>query len=219
LSSGAATYTTSSLALGTHFITATYGGDTLFLQSTSTALSQVVVASSITFGANPTTGTIAAGASGKFVITATPTDYSGTVSFACGTLPAHASCAFAPTTLTFASASSAQTSTLTVSTKATTSAALTYAPGKIYAPGILAALLLLPLSFRKRLRKLAAGRGVWTGSLLLLLVMTATVGLLGVTGCGGASGSASTSAGSYTIPVMITAGATTSTLNVNVVVQ
>jgi hypothetical protein len=42
LSGGVATYTTSTLALGTHSITVVYGGDTNFASSTSGALSQVV---------------------------------------------------------------------------------------------------------------------------------------------------------------------------------
>jgi hypothetical protein len=218
LTSGAATFSTSSLSVGTHSITATFGGDTLYLTSTSSPLSQVVVTPGITFTANPTTLTVAKGSSGTVVITATPTGgYSGTITFACGTLPADASCTFAPPTLTFTSSSSAQTSTLTFSTKATTSAALTHGPGKIYAPGILAALLLLPLSFRKRLRRLSVGR-VWTASLLLLFTITAAAGLLGITGCG-ASGSNSTPAGTYSVPVTITAGTSTSSLSLTIVVQ
>ena len=42
LSGGAATFTTSALAVGTHSITAAYGGDASFAASTSAALSQVV---------------------------------------------------------------------------------------------------------------------------------------------------------------------------------
>ena len=219
LASGAATFSTSSLSLGTHSITATFGGDTLYLTSTSSPLSQVVVTPSIAFTANPTTLTVAKGSSGTVVITATPTgDYTGTVNFSCGTLPADASCTFAPPTLTFTASSSAQTSTLTFSTKATTSAALTHGPGKIYAPGILAALLLLPLSFRKRLRKLSASR-VWTASLLLVFALAGTAGLLGITGCGGSGPANTTPAGMYTVPVTIAVGSSSSTLNVTVIVQ
>lgn len=143
-------------------------------------------------------------------------DSNGT--FACGTLPADASCTFAPASLNVTSASSAQTSTLTFSTKATTSAGLTKGPGKTYVPEISSALLLLPLSFRKRLRKLAARHLFWTGSLIFVFVLTASAGLCGITGCG-SGGAASTPAGTYTVPVSITVSGSTTTLNLQIVVQ
>ena len=220
MSNGMATLTTSSLSVGTHSITATFGGDTMYLTSTSTPLIQVVVASSIAFSANPTTLTVVKGSSGTIVITATPTGgYSGNVTFACGTLPANASCTFAPSTLSFTSASSAaQTSTLTFSTQLTTSAALTKTPGKTYIPEIFMALLLFPLSFTRRRRKVAARYRFGGGLVLFLFAMAAMAGLFGVTGCGG-SGSTTTQAGTYAVPVTITAGTSTSTLNVMIVVQ
>lgn len=219
VTSGAATFTTSSLSVGTHSITAKFGGDTLYLASTSTALSQVVAAPSIAFAANPTSLTVAKGASGTVVITATPTGgYAGSVSFACGTLPADASCSFAPASLTFTSASGAQTSTLTFSTKLATSATTTHGPGKNYAPEIFVALLLFPLGFRKHFKKVAARYHFGGGLMLLLFMVTATAGLFAVTGCG-SSGPATTAAGTYTVPVMITAGTSTSTLTLTVMVQ
>jgi YD repeat-containing protein len=42
LSAGTATYTTNSLSVGSHSITAVYGGDTTFVASTSSALTQMV---------------------------------------------------------------------------------------------------------------------------------------------------------------------------------
>jgi hypothetical protein len=48
LSSGVATYATSSLAIGTHSITAVYNGDTNFGTVTSTALSQVITKATAT---------------------------------------------------------------------------------------------------------------------------------------------------------------------------
>src|SRR5207302_1949023 len=54
---GQATFSTSSLAVGTHPITAEYGGDSSFNGSTSSALSQVVAkaatSTSLTSSANP----------------------------------------------------------------------------------------------------------------------------------------------------------------------
>lgn len=220
LTSGSATFSTSSLSVGMHSITATFGGDTLYLSSTSSPLQEVVAAPGITFAANPTTLTVAKGLSGTVVITATPAGgYTGMVTFACGTLPADASCSFAPTTLNFTSASSAaQTSTLTFSTKATASAALTNGPGRSIGPTIFAALLLIPFRFRKRLRKVSARPRFGAEMLLVLFVLTATAGLITISGCG-SSGPAATPAGTYTVPVTITAGSSTSTVSLTIVVQ
>jgi Big-like domain-containing protein/VCBS repeat protein/FG-GAP repeat protein len=61
LASGSATFQSSTLAAGTHTITAAYGGDTSFAASTSTAVSQVVNAST---AANTYTITVQGSASG-----------------------------------------------------------------------------------------------------------------------------------------------------------
>ena len=57
LTGGATTFTTSGLALGTHSITAVYGGSTNFVTSTSAALSQIVnqdtTTTTVSSSANP----------------------------------------------------------------------------------------------------------------------------------------------------------------------
>ena len=80
------------------------------------------------------------------------------------------------------------------------------------------ALLLFPLSFTRRRRKVAARYRFGGGLVLFLFAMAAMAGLFGVTGCGG-SGSTTTQAGTYAVPVTITAGTSRSTLNVMIVVQ
>ncbi len=88
LSGGVATYSTSALGIGSHSMTAVYGGDTNFLGSTSGALSQVVNQASTTTGLsssqNPSnygqTVTFTAKVAGQYG--GTPT---GTVSFYDGT--------------------------------------------------------------------------------------------------------------------------------------
>ena len=85
LSGGVATYTTTSLAVGTHSITAVYGGATGYNGSTSSAVSQVVnkanTTSALVSSLNPSTS----GASVKFTATVTPTTATGTVTFKNGT--------------------------------------------------------------------------------------------------------------------------------------
>jgi hypothetical protein len=91
ISAGVATFTNSTLAQGTHSITAQYGGDTNYAESTSPAVSQVVNAggtasttTALTSSLNPSK----AGTSVTFmaaVTSATPGTISGSVSFYDGT--------------------------------------------------------------------------------------------------------------------------------------
>jgi hypothetical protein len=68
---GQAVLVTSALALGTHSITAIYGGDTNFVGSTSSALSQVTVSTGSTTALTVTPNPAAAGASVTFAATVT----------------------------------------------------------------------------------------------------------------------------------------------------
>ncbi len=218
LASGSASYTTTSLAAGTHTITASYSGDITFAATNSSAVSLTIsVAPAITFAANPTTLTLTHGTSGTATITGTPVGgYTGNVTFACGVLPASASCSFAPATLTFNGTNTAQSSTLTFSTLGTT-AQLERGPlGKTLA-GVAFALMLLPFG-TMRLR-FSGLRKVY---LVPLLLIAATIGIAGLTGCGGSTPSstpATTPPGSYTVPVVVTAGTSASTINLTVTVQ
>jgi len=111
LGGGTASFTTASLAVATHSITVSYGGDADFTSSASTTLSQVVnqagTTTSITSGTNPSvfgqsvtfTATVSAAAPGSGTPTGSVTFYngattlgtaslkSGTVSFTAKALP------------------------------------------------------------------------------------------------------------------------------------
>ncbi len=96
--SGVATFTTSSLSVGSHSITVVYGGDTDFTTSTSTAATQVVnqdaTASVVVSSANPSvfgqsvtfTATITANAPGSGTPTGTVTFLDGSTTLGTGTL-------------------------------------------------------------------------------------------------------------------------------------
>jgi hypothetical protein len=84
ISGGTATYSTSSLSVGPHSINASYGGDTNYNSSASTALTQTVNKANTSVGlassVNPTTYN----SSATFTATVTPTTATGTVTFADG---------------------------------------------------------------------------------------------------------------------------------------
>jgi beta-lactam-binding protein with PASTA domain len=172
---------------------------------------------SYTLIANPSSLTIKSGSSASTVITLTPTGgFTGTVNFTCGTLPADVTCTFMPTSLTVTS-STALTTTLTIGTTGTATAALIKQPAGTVLPTLLAALILLPLGFTRRILRTRKTGSQWFGLLLLTGACFAAAGLLGTAGCGGSS--SSTPAGTYSIPITVTSGSTTVPLNLSITIQ
>ncbi len=103
LSSGKAGYSTTSLAGGTHSITAAYGGDANDASSVSSAVTLAITVPTPGFSLslNPSSGSIAATGSTTTTLTITPVNgFNQTVSFKCTGLPAQATCTFAPATVT-----------------------------------------------------------------------------------------------------------------------
>jgi sugar lactone lactonase YvrE len=85
VSSGAAVFSTSTLTLGTHSITASYGGDTNYLSAQSSALTETVnlVATTTTLAATPNPAFV--GGAVALLATVTPANATGTVQFLDGT--------------------------------------------------------------------------------------------------------------------------------------
>jgi hypothetical protein len=102
LSNGTATfsYNPSTLAAGTHSITAGYLGDSTFGPSLSAA--QTLSVQDFQAAANPTTVNISApGQSGQTTLTITPEGgFNQSVSFTCSGLPSESTCSFNPGTVT-----------------------------------------------------------------------------------------------------------------------
>ena len=116
---------TTTLAAGEHFITAEFTGTNPWAGSASAAMSQKVLsnAADFTLTANPTTATVRYGQSAQFQIRLTPENgFYGSVSLACGALPAGMSCAFQPATLNSTGTGPVET-VLTVRTAATVASA------------------------------------------------------------------------------------------------
>jgi hypothetical protein len=215
LNSGVATFQTSSLAVGTHSITAVYAGDTNFTGSTSTALAQVVVQvvqPSYTVAAKPTSQTVNPGSSASYSITVTPANgYDGTVTFTCPTiLPSGITCTVpGPMAPPYASG------TLVLKTTAPTTAVMATPASQSHSdPNLWASLtgigmlgMVLAGDWKKRNRR----------ALGIMLLVVALAMIMALAGCGGGStsggggggGGGGTPAGTY--PIQVTATGTKGT--------
>jgi hypothetical protein len=217
--SAAATFSTSSLAVGSHTITAVYSGDTNYESATGSISTVISVQPS--FAVSGTQVTIAPGAiSGNTsTITVTPSGgFTGTVALT-ATIASSPTGALNLPTLTFGSSNpvlissaTAGTATLTVSTTGSGHAfaqPLPFGTGWRGAGGVALACLLIV--------GVLPCRRVWRASVGMLFLLAFLVG--GLVSCGGAGANSTTTAGSYTVTVTGTSGTTTSQSTITIEVQ
>jgi hypothetical protein len=205
--SGNATWTVS-LQSGQYGITALYSGDTDYLSSVSTTLSQIVEGPPDFTISLPSTMTVVQGASGTATVSVTPLNgFGGTIQFECIGVPNESSCNFTQNSITIpasatASASSAVTTTLTVTTAATTVTTL----------GVLGLLFGWGSCSRKKLRHRFV---IWIGLAVLL------VGIAGCVGSNHYVQSNGTPPGYYSLTLVATSGSIThsSTMTLHVVAK
>jgi hypothetical protein len=222
-SSGVATFSASSLAIGVHSITAQYAANGIFLASVSAAKAITINGMpDFSVSASPASLTVKSGGSGTATFTVTPVNsYAGTLQLSCSNLPVSATCSFAPATLSFTSATqTAQTSVLTINATQHSSLLQPAVPQAGARVGISMAAILWPALLlcavaASRKRRTAAGVRRLL-SIMLLLSAAAGTAMLG--GCGGNSAS-DTPLGSYTLNVTVTDGATSHTVNYVVTVN
>jgi hypothetical protein len=115
LSAGVATFATSSLAMSSHSITGSYGGNTNFAASTSSALSQAVNIAAFA----PVSGTATVTAGQSVMINLTVYQSSGSnlaFTLSCAGLPLKSSCLFSPNPVTPAAPPNGTAVQLTFST-------------------------------------------------------------------------------------------------------
>jgi hypothetical protein len=193
--SGVATLSTTALPTGTDTAIATYGAAGNFAGSSSTGLKLTITvapvepAATYTVGANPTTLTIAPGATGKTTLTFTPTGgYSGTIALSCSNLPANTSCAFDQSQVTLSGNNRNVNTGLTINT--TTQQAgkdvPSRAPRSPFNPALFALVFWCPggltgLAVVASRRKLVRTRRLWH---LCLLLAGAWALAAGLSGCG-----------------------------------
>jgi len=219
LNGGVATYATSALPLGTTTITATYSGDTNFLTSTSSGLTETIAPQSFTVTANPQSLTITNGQSGTITLTVTSVlGYSSTqLAVTCNPLPRSSYCYTPSGALLSVKSNGSVTATITLQTTPTaglfsknpdrsgTSFRLALIP---------AVLLLIPLAMGMNNRRR------WSAMLLLLVAAFAFSTL---SGCGTSSSilplTQGTPTGVTNMVIYVTDGTTTESTPVVVTVQ
>ena len=100
-SAGVATYTLSTLTVGSHSLTAAYSGDAISLASSSSTVAETVNPANFTLNATPLSQTITDGQSATYALTLTPQGSIATaVTFSCVGLPALSNCVFSPPSVT-----------------------------------------------------------------------------------------------------------------------
>jgi len=200
--SGVYTFTTSTLALGTHSLTAVYGATTNFTTSTSTALSEVIIADpDFSISAAPASLTTSPGNTVSYVLTLTPnpTPFTNPITFSVAGLPTGATATFTPSSVTLNSTPASVT--MNVQTAALTMLHRTEAVGGMIAFG----LLLLPFFTRRRK---SASRFTRLTATLLLMLGTATATSL-LSGCGARNGFFGQAPQTYTLTITATSTSVT----------
>jgi hypothetical protein len=201
ISSAAAVYTASALAVGSHSITAVYSGDSNFNTNTSAATNLTVSALAPAFDLTATPGNVNVTIGQQSVATltlASNATFSGSISLACSGLPANASCAINPGQVTLSGASSAQATVIIGTTNSAANGESPLSPFFKFTGGI--SLAGLFCCFTRRFR-----RGALWMLATLLLVFTMT----GLSGCGGGSSVKSAAKGSYTVTITATPSGST----------
>lgn len=205
-SSGIATLSSSTLAVGSHTLTATYSGDTNFLPANA-LLTQLVADFSIAVG--PTTSaTIKPGTSATYSFIFNPvapaTTFPWLITISASGGPAGATYAFSPATITNGAGSTQVT--MKVSAPSTLGS-LHNGPRRPNAPRsvpVALAALLIPLMVRRN----KAGR-LTRGIELVLLILIGIAASAGLSGCSGGASTLTNQPQSYTVTLTGTSGALT----------
>jgi hypothetical protein len=216
ISGGAATLVTSALATGSDSITAIYQGDTNFTTAASSVLTEVVA--DFTLAASNGTATANPGGKADFTLNIDPasgsTSFPSAVTLSVTGLPAGATAVFTPASVAEGAGATAVTLAVQIPQNSDLSRS-GHDPGARNrgAGAIALALLMAPLALRRARKRLH--RTLW----LLVLVMTGTAAMLGVTGCGSTSGFFGDLSHSDTLTVTASSGPLSHSTNLTLTVK
>jgi hypothetical protein len=211
LTNSTASYTTATLAPGaTHTLTATYVGDMNFTASTSNTGTIIVAAPPdfIFTGATAAAYTAAPGAVATYSFSLSPLSggYPGPVGFTVTGLPANATATFTPSSV------AVNAGPATVGMTVQTPPAVARNSSSLLGRGIVMALLLLPFSMSRGIRRKLRSSALLM--VLLLVGITATM-----TGCGSGNGFLLQKTQTYTLTVTATSGTAQHSQTVTLIVQ
>lgn len=217
--SGIATYSTTSLPIGSYSLTAQYGGDVNFVGSVSSPAISLAIVAPPSYSLMPPANlylTIPYGGSTTEAINANATaGYAGTVTVSCTTSDPAIKCSVAPPSLTFTvGPASSQSVTVSISSEATASlnhpktpfqgpSSLIYAAMALWIPGSLFGIF--GMRRNKNLRRLG----------MLVLLCAGIFSATALTGCNSIGNAPHT----YTVNVNATDGTNTSSSYIDVTVQ
>jgi hypothetical protein len=194
--SGQAVLTTSSLAVGTHPLSATFVATSNFAASSAPTVSEVILPATFTIALDPTSLTLAPGQQGSSTIhLASIGNFAGPLTLTYGPLPAYSTATITPAAVTLTAGGGAN-AVLNINTILKSANNPPQQPGSRTLPTIFAAsaLLLLPVAFTRRKR---------FARLLALLAFAAMLQTL--TGCTNLYYLVhSVEAGTYQIPITAT---------------
>jgi phospholipase/lecithinase/hemolysin len=229
LVNGVAKLTVSTLPPGAYTISAVYQGDANFPTGCTTPeLGLTITVTNpgfVTVITNPNLYTGLAESASTTVYAKAVGAYTGNVTFTCGALPQYTQCHWTNATVPVAAAGGpTYYANLLITTGVTTAAEarpqgpLPPSTWRSVTPVVLAAVLLLPMGFAGRKRRLP----------VLLLLCVAMGSMAGMTGCMGSAGGATkpptppptpvtvyTPPGSYEIPIIATSNGMSTTTNIN----
>lgn len=214
------TLTTAFTSAGAHNITASFAGANGYISSATAAATTVTaVAPALVSSFVAPAITVLRGTATTDTISLAPQGgYTGTATIACGALPAHFTCSVSPASVSFPGTNATVYSTVTLGTITSASLAHPSGLGKkgelVLACGLLPSFGLLSLAALRRKRKCLRGL-----ALASLVVLFAGAVSLGLTGCSDNGSAPVASPGKYTVPINVTSGGSTTTLNLSVTVQ
>jgi hypothetical protein len=223
VTNGGGSFTTSTLSVGTHPITATFAPATgsSFAASTSTPLNQIVNspggAQSFNFAlSGPAFQTVIPGQSIIYNFALAPSSgmslYPGTVTFTIAGCPSHAACSITPATVS--ANAGPQTEVLVVKTALPLTANTDSSPLARRGISIALVCLLTPMFLRRRIRNVRGSR------LLVLLVLVGGCALGGaLIGCGSGNGFFGEAPSISVITVTANSGAYSTSSQVTVNIQ